>query len=97
MRIDAGRKGLEEGIEKNAHDTKINLVKRLLTRKLSLEDIANICILDWDEVEKSRGGCTGRLIAKGFISLMASFKGWPSHLVAPRNSFTRPFLGACFC
>lgn len=44
VRIDARREG--------EHDAKVGMVKKLLARKQPLEDIADICGLDLDEVKK---------------------------------------------
>lgn len=44
VRIDAHREG--------EHDAKVGMVKKLLARKQPLEDIADICSLDLDEVKK---------------------------------------------
>lgn len=46
------QEGLEEGIEKGAYDTKVATAKRLLERKMSLEDIADISGLTISEVKK---------------------------------------------
>ncbi len=48
VRIDARREGFEEG-ERNA---KVGMVKRMLKRHKTLEEIADICGLDLDEVKK---------------------------------------------
>ena len=44
--------GQREGIERGTLDTKIGIVKRMLDRQKSLEEIADICGLDLDEVKK---------------------------------------------
>lgn len=51
-RINARREGLEEGRAEGERAAKAGMVKRLLARGLSLEDIADICGLDPDEVKK---------------------------------------------
>lgn len=45
-------KGLEKGIEKGTFDTKVTTAKRLLARKMALEDIADISGLSISEVKK---------------------------------------------
>lgn len=57
VRIDARREGFEEGvekgIEKGSYDAKIGMAKRLLAKGgLTLAEIADICVLDLDEVKK---------------------------------------------
>ena len=52
VRIDARREGFEEG-ERNA---KVGMVKRMLKRHKTLEEIADICGLDLDEVKKIAEG-----------------------------------------
>lgn len=52
VRFYARQEGLEEGIEKGAHDTKIGMVKKLLARNLPAEEIADICGLDLSEIKK---------------------------------------------
>lgn len=44
--------GIEKGIEKGTYDTKVATAKRLLERKMSLEDIADISGLTISEVKK---------------------------------------------
>ena len=45
-------KGRAEGRAEGEHNAKVGLVKRLLARAMSLEDIADACALDLDEVKK---------------------------------------------
>ena len=46
-------KGIEKGIEKGSHDAQIGMAKRLLTKGgMTLAEIADICVLDLDEVKK---------------------------------------------
>ena len=57
VRIDARREGfeagVEKGIEKGSHDAQIGMAKRLLTKGgMTLAEIADICVLDLDEVKK---------------------------------------------
>lgn len=46
------KEALEEGRAEGEHNAKVGLVKRLLARAMSLEEIAEICDLDLDEVKK---------------------------------------------
>lgn len=46
----------KEGVEEGRAETMVGLVKRLLKQQRSLEDIANICGLDVDEVKKIAEG-----------------------------------------
>ena len=64
VRIDARREGFEEGIKKGIEKGRVagraegersamvGLIKRMLERHKSLEEIADICALDLDEVKK---------------------------------------------
>lgn len=51
-RKEALEEGRAEGRAEGERDAKVGLVKRLLARKFSLEDIADVCGLDLDEVKK---------------------------------------------
>lgn len=52
VRYIALREGREEGRAEGEHNAKVGLVKRLLARTKSLEEIADISDLDLDEVKK---------------------------------------------
>ncbi|MCI9553178.1 MAG: Rpn family recombination-promoting nuclease/putative transposase [Acutalibacter sp.] len=52
VRFVALREGEEKGRAEGEHNAKVGLVKRLLARTKSLEEIADICDLDLDEVKK---------------------------------------------
>lgn len=52
VRLNARREGLEEGRAEGERTAKAGMVKRLLARGLSLEDIADICGLNLDDVKK---------------------------------------------
>ena len=56
VRFYSHREGLEEGIEKGrkegVHDTKVGMVRKLLTRNLPFEEIADICGLEVSEIKK---------------------------------------------
>ena len=68
VRIDARREGFEEGIKKGIEKGRVagraegersamvGLIKRMLERHKSLEEIADICALDLDEVKKIAEG-----------------------------------------
>lgn len=51
-RAEGMKKGMEKGRAEGERDAKTGLVKRLLARDFSLEDIADVCGLDLDEVKK---------------------------------------------
>ena len=59
VRFYSHREGLEEGIEKGrkegVHDTKVGMVRKLLTRNLPFEEIADICGLEVSEIKKIAG------------------------------------------
>ena len=44
------------GRQEGAHDAHVGMVKKLLARDMSLEEIADICSLDLDEVKKIAEG-----------------------------------------
>ena len=49
---EARRKGLEEGIEKGEKESKSKIAKKLLERKMSTKEIAEITGLKEEEIEK---------------------------------------------
>ena len=51
---EARRKGLEEGIEKGEKESKLKIAKKLLERKMSTQEIAEITGLKEEEIEKMK-------------------------------------------
>ncbi len=51
---EARRKGLEEGIEKGEKESKLKIAKKLLERKMSTKEIAEITGLKEEEIEKMK-------------------------------------------
>ena len=49
---EARRKGLEEGIEKGEKESQLKIAKKLLERKMSTQEIAEITGLKEEEIEK---------------------------------------------
>lgn len=52
VRFIAHKEGVEEGRAEGERSAKVGLVKRMLERHKSLEEIADLCGLDVDEVKK---------------------------------------------